>query len=75
MLIVAFDPTRYAATAIDHLDRLQADMPSMLSGSGLSGAHVSYAGDTPLAAETVDRLKGDSGRIAAVVILANLCCW
>jgi RND superfamily putative drug exporter len=44
----------------------------MLSGSGLSGAHVSYAGDTPLAAETVDRLKGDSGRIAAVVILANL---
>ena len=70
--MVAFDSDPHAASAIDDLDRLQADMPSMLSGSGLSGARVSYAGDTPLAAETVDRLKGDSGRIAAVVILANL---
>ena len=71
-VMVAFDSDPHAATAIDHFDRLKTDMPSMLSGSGLSGAHVSYAGDTPLAAETVDRLKGDSGRIAAVVILANL---
>jgi RND superfamily putative drug exporter len=71
-VMVAFDSDPHAATAIDHFDQLKTDMPSMLNGSGLSGAHVSYAGDTPLAAETVDRLKGDSGRIAAVVILANL---
>jgi RND superfamily putative drug exporter len=71
-VLVAFDSDPHAATAIDHLNRLESAMPAMLRDTDLSGAHVSYAGDTPLAAETIDRLKGDSGRIAAVVIAANL---
>jgi RND superfamily putative drug exporter len=71
-VIVAFDSDPHAATAIHHFDDLKDHMPGLLSGSGLDGAQVSYAGDTPLAAETIDRLEGDSGRIAAVVIIANL---
>ena len=71
-VLVAFDSDPHAATAIDHLNHLESAMPGMLRDADLSGAHVSYAGDTPLAAETIDRLKGDSGRIAAVVIAANL---
>jgi RND superfamily putative drug exporter len=71
-VIVAFDSDPHAATAIGHLDDLEAAMPGLLAQSGLSDARASYAGDTPLAAETVDQLKGDSGKIAAVVIIANL---
>jgi putative drug exporter of the RND superfamily len=71
-VLVAFDSDPHAATAIGHFDDLKADMPSLLDHSGLAGARAGYSGDTPLAAETVDRLEGDSTRIAAVVIIANL---
>jgi RND superfamily putative drug exporter len=46
-------------------------MPSLLRSASLSGASVSYAGDTALAEETVSRTMNDFGRIALAVVLID----
>jgi putative drug exporter of the RND superfamily len=71
-MLVAFDDDPHGAQAIDDLEHLQGRMPALLAQSGLAGTSVSYAGDTALAAESVDRMVGDTGRIAAAVLLINL---
>jgi putative drug exporter of the RND superfamily len=55
-----------------HLYRdLRDAMPSLLAQAGLQGARADYAGDTPLAAETIDTVRKDVVRIAGAVLLAN----
>jgi RND superfamily putative drug exporter len=71
-MLVVFDSDPHGASAIDDLEHLQSQMPALLARSGLGGTKVSYAGDTALAAESVDRMIGDTGRIAAAVLAINL---
>jgi len=46
-------------------------MPALLERSGLDDARVSYAGDTALAAETVDTITHDLARIGLAAFLVN----
>ena len=68
VLILRDEPT--GAAAIDTITRLQERMPALVETAGLSGARVSYAGETALAQETVDSLAGDLRRVALVTALA-----
>jgi RND superfamily putative drug exporter len=43
----------YSAAGIDDYRKLEASTPRLLSAAGLDGVAVSYAGDTPIASETV----------------------
>jgi RND superfamily putative drug exporter len=60
-----------SAPAIDALQGLRARMPTLLDESGLAGTHVSYAGDTALAEETVDAIRRDGVRVGIAVLLVN----
>lgn len=71
-ILVAFDSDPHASTAIGHYQDLEHSMPGLLAASGLPAARVSYIGDTALASETVQALRGDSLRIALIVILINV---
>ena len=70
LVVFAADPL--GSTGIARLRELQDAMPSLLAGAGLGGAAVSYAGDTALAQNTVDRTMSDLGRIAIAVIVVDL---
>jgi RND superfamily putative drug exporter len=47
-------------------------MPALLGAAGLAGAHVSYAGDTALAQDTVHAIRRDGARVGIAVLLVNL---
>ncbi len=47
-------------------------MPEIAGQAGLTGAQISYAGDTALAADTVSDIHRNMGRVAAVVLVVNL---
>ena len=68
---VAFDEEPLDAKAIDRLERLQQRMPELLVRRGLGAAHVSYAGDTALAQETVSAIRRDGIRVGIAVLLVN----
>jgi putative drug exporter of the RND superfamily len=68
-VVLAQDPL--SAAAIDDLRRLQAAAPALLRGAGLE-ARASFAGDTAIASETVERMLGDTTRIAVAALLVNL---
>jgi RND superfamily putative drug exporter len=70
--LVAFDQEPLDAKAIDVLRGLQQRMPELLARAGVSGAHVSYAGDTALAQETVAAIRRDGIRVGIAVLLVNL---
>ncbi len=61
-IVLKTDPL--GAQAISSLRHLEAMMPSLLKHTGLAGAHVLYAGDTALSAETINATLADLGRIA-----------
>ncbi len=60
------------ATAIATFNRIRDRLPALLHGSPLAGAHVSYAGDTALAEETVASIRHDGVRVGLAVLLVNL---
>jgi RND superfamily putative drug exporter len=70
--LVVLRPEALDAKAIDVLRRLRGRMPDLLRRSRLTGARVSYAGDTALADETVRSIRGDGVRVGLVVLLVNL---
>ncbi|MBA3842461.1 MAG: MMPL family transporter [Actinobacteria bacterium] len=69
---VVIDQEALDAKAIDVLRRLQDRMPALLRNAGLVGAHVSYAGDTALAQDTVHAIRRDGVRVGLAVLLVNL---
>ena len=69
---VAFDSDPHGAAAIDHLRRLRGRLPGLARSAGLDGAHVSVAGDTALADETISAMRTDLLRVAVVVLIVNL---
>jgi RND superfamily putative drug exporter len=69
---VVIDQEALDAKAIDVLRRIQDRMPALLGNAGLASAHVSYAGDTALAQETVHAIRRDGVRVGLAVLLVNL---
>jgi len=69
--VVVLDDEPHGGPAIDTVQRLRERMPALLERSGLDDARVSYAGDTALAAETVDTITHDLARIGLAAFLVN----
>ncbi len=68
-VILAGDPL--GGSALEHVRTLQANLPGLLRTSGLPEAGAGLAGDTALAAETVDSIVEDIKRIALAALLVN----
>jgi RND superfamily putative drug exporter len=68
---VIFDDDPLSTHAIHALRRIQDDLPSLLSGAGLSGVQAGVAGDTALAKDSVDTIHGDIARVALALLVAN----
>jgi len=71
-LLVVFDADPLGAQATERLRGLEQAMPALLHTAELSGAGVSYAGDTALGLGLVDSSRGDLGRVALAVALVDL---
>ena len=71
-IFVVFDEEPLGAKAIADLRRVQSRVPDLVDSAGLRGVHVSYAGDTPLAQETVDAIRSDGIRVGIAVLLVEL---
>ena len=69
---VVFSTDPLGSSGISTLESLQAAMPDMVRQAGLSGVRVGYAGDTAIAATTVDRTVADLGRVGVAVIVIDL---
>jgi RND superfamily putative drug exporter len=70
VLVLRHDPL--GAAAVNTLTRIERRMPRLLARAGLPDARVSFAGDTALVAETVEKTFDDLARVAPVAILAVL---
>jgi RND superfamily putative drug exporter len=70
VLILADEPL--GARAVQTLNRLDRDLPGLLSAAGLDGVRASLGGDTAVARVIVDQTTHDLGRIAIAALLANL---
>ncbi|WP_426513815.1 MMPL family transporter [Dactylosporangium sp. McL0621] len=70
VLILADEPL--GARAVQTLNRLDRDLPGLLSAAGLDGVQASLGGDTAVARVIVDQTTHDLGRIAIAALLANL---
>jgi RND superfamily putative drug exporter len=66
LLFLGSDPL--GARAISEVRTLDARLPGMARRAGLPQAHTSVAGDTALAADTVDTIVLDIGRVTPVVL-------
>jgi RND superfamily putative drug exporter len=71
-LVLVLDRDPFAASGIDVLRRIERDLPRFLDHAGLRGVQTGLAGDTALAAETVDAVRSDTVRIAAAALAVNL---
>lgn len=71
-LLVVLDEDPYGDTAIDDVSALRERLPGLAREAGLGGASVRVGGDTALAAETIDLLRTDLLRVAAVVLVLDL---
>ena len=69
---VVFSTDPLGSSGIDTLESLQTAMPGLVRQSGLAGVRVGYAGDTAIAASTVDRTVGDLGRVGVAVIVIDV---
>ncbi len=69
-VVFATDPL--GSSGITTLRSLQTAMPGLVRQAGLAGASVGYAGDTPIAAYTVDRTVSDLGRVGAAVVIVDV---
>jgi putative drug exporter of the RND superfamily len=69
---VVFSTDPLGSSGISTLESLQAAMPDMMRQAGLSDVRVGYAGDTAIAATTVDRTVSDLGRVGVAVIVIDV---
>lgn len=70
--LLVLDSAPLEAHAIGELTDLRAHLPSMLEEAGLTGARVSVAGDTALAAGVVRTTQADLLRISIAALVVNL---
>ena len=71
-VVVIFEDPPLGAEAIDSLRYLRGYIPTVLRAVGFEGAVAAFAGDTALAADTIDRTIDDLERVGAVVIAVSL---
>ena len=69
---VVFSTDPLGSSGISTLDSLQAAMPGLVRQAGLADVRVGYAGDTAIAATTVDRTVTDLGRVGIAVIVIDV---
>jgi RND superfamily putative drug exporter len=69
---VVWDEPAVGGNAIDDLEALELALPGLLQEAGLEGAGAALAGDTALAAETVETTVADIWRIGLVALAVNL---
>jgi RND superfamily putative drug exporter len=65
-IVLRSDPL--GGRAVNDLRRIQRRLPSLLADAGLESASASFAGDTALVVETVDKTVSDLARIAPAVL-------
>ncbi len=70
-MIVVLDEDPFESAAIEDVNSLQDDMPAMLREAGLEGVAVGFAGQTALAAETVQEAQDNVVRLAVAALLVN----
>jgi RND superfamily putative drug exporter len=70
LLVLRDDPTEHKAIAT--LRRIEARLPGLLQQAGLGGAQAALAGDSALAAATIDATTGELLRVGIVAALVNL---
>ena len=70
LVVLKGDPL--GSAGISAYNAMRAAMPSLLAHSGFAGARVAYAGDTPLAQQTLVRTVSDLRRVGAAVIVVEL---
>lgn len=70
-ILIVFDDPPLGGPAVRSLEGLRADAPALLRASGIDPRTVSlgFAGDTALAAETIDQTVADLVRIVVVVAI------
>lgn len=68
--LLVLDVNPLGSRAVQFADRLGRDLPGMVAAAGLVGAQAALAGDTPLAAETVNDTQDDLSRIMPLAALA-----
>jgi RND superfamily putative drug exporter len=69
LLVLGHDPV--GGPAIDSVEALRDRLPALVEEAGLEDAQVRLAGDTALAAETVETIKRDLVRIGIAAFLVN----
>ncbi len=68
-LIFDSDPTE--APAIEHLKRVERDLPALLSRAGLRGVRVGWGGETALGIDTVRATDASLWRVVAAAFAVN----
>jgi RND superfamily putative drug exporter len=71
-LVVILDRDPLGSSGLHRIRDLQDRMPALLRQAGLSGVAAGFAGDSPLAVETVDRTLDGLGAIAMTALLVDL---
>ncbi len=69
VVILSHDPL--SGPGVQDVARLEDRMPALLRQAGLGGVRASFAGDTALVRETIQRTVGDFVRIAAVIVVID----
>jgi RND superfamily putative drug exporter len=68
---IIFEHSPLGSDAIGDLHTLEDRLPSLLRDAGLQGATAGFAGQTALAAQTVEAVVGSSLRVGTVVLAVN----
>ncbi len=71
-ILVVFDHDPLGATAIADLSAMREAVPDAAARAGLTGARISFAGDTAIAEGLVSSTVRDLSRIAIVAVAVNL---
>lgn len=69
LLVLDSDPTE--APALQHLSRIQSDLPALLRRVGLGGAQAGWAGETALGVETVQATQTSLWRVMLAALGVN----
>ena len=69
--LIVLDDNPVGGPAIESVEALRDRLPDLVDDAGLEDAQVRLAGDTALAAETVETIKSDLVRIGIAAFLVN----
>jgi putative drug exporter of the RND superfamily len=69
---VVFDAPPTESAAIDDLERMEEALPTLLAGAGAPQATAALAGDTAIAAASVDAMTTELLRVGGAALLVNL---